>query len=92
VTKILLNWTPSMNEPPHEWLRQLFEFEYCPECGGDAEDHDVILVLGNYFARCSRSPFADITGSVRTVPSPIEQDDEDHRILHVPCLTPAEGA
>ena len=22
-----------------KWLRDLFEFEYCPECGGDAEDH-----------------------------------------------------
>ena len=80
----LPNWTPSMNEPPDEWLRRLFEFEFCPECGGDAEDHDVILVLGNYFARCKRSPFADTTGSVRPIPSPIEQGDEDHRILLVP--------
>jgi hypothetical protein len=88
----LPNWTPSMNEPPDECLRQFFEFEYCPECCGDAEDHDVCLVLGNYFARCKRSPFTDTTASVRTLPSPIDQDDNDHRILHVPCLTPAEGA
>ena len=53
-----------MNEPPGEWLRRLFEYEYCPECGGDAEDHDVCIVpgIGNYFARCKRSPFADTTG------------------------------
>ena len=36
--------------------RKLFEFEYCAECGGDAEDHEVCLVpgIGNYFARCKR--------------------------------------
>ena len=83
-----------MTELPDEWLRRLFEFEYCPECGGDAEDHELCIVpgMGTYFARCKRSPFADTTGSVRTLPSPIEQDEEDHRSLHVPCLTPAEGA
>lgn len=51
-----------MTEPPDVWMRRLFEFEYCPECGGDAEDHAVWIVLGNYFARCKRSPYADTTG------------------------------
>ena len=43
-----------MDETPEEWLEQLFEYEYCAECGGDAEDHEVCLVpgIGNYFARC----------------------------------------
>jgi hypothetical protein len=43
-----------MSETPEEWLEQLFEFEYCAECGGDSEDHEVCLVpgIGNYFARC----------------------------------------
>jgi hypothetical protein len=52
-----------MNEPPDEWLRRLFEYELCPECGGDAEDHEVCLVpgIGTYFARCKQSPFADIS-------------------------------
>lgn len=54
-----------MNEPPDEWLRRLFDFEYCPECGGDAEDHEVYLVLGNYFARCKRSSFADTAETIK---------------------------
>ncbi len=46
-----------MDENPDEWLERLFEFEYCAECGGDAEDHEVCLVLGmgTYFARCRRA-------------------------------------
>ena len=41
-------------ETPEDWLADLFEFEYCGECGGDAEDHEVCLVpgIGNFFARC----------------------------------------
>jgi hypothetical protein len=43
-----------MREAPSEWLERLFEFEFCAECGGDADDHEVCLVpgIGNYFARC----------------------------------------
>jgi hypothetical protein len=50
-----------MNEKPDQWLERLFEFEYCAECGGDADDHEVCVVpgIGTYFARCKRSPFAD---------------------------------
>ncbi len=43
-----------MIETPKEWLESLFEFEYCAECGGDADDHEVCIVpgIGTYFARC----------------------------------------
>lgn len=61
-------------EDPQQWLGRLFEFEYCPECGGDAEDHEVCLVLGNYFARCKHSPFADVPDS----------DNPDSRKLGLP--------
>jgi len=61
-----------MNESPDEWLERLFEFEYCPECGGDADDHEVCVVpgIGTYFARCKRSPFADTAekGVMNTLP------------------------
>jgi hypothetical protein len=59
-----------MNESPDEWLERLFEFEYCPECGGDADDHEVSVVLGNYFAWCKRSSFADTAeeGLMNTLP------------------------
>ena len=61
-----------MNEKPDEWLARLFEYEYCPECGGDAEDHEVCLVpgIGNYFARCKQSPFADTCGDGVTIKFP----------------------
>jgi len=41
-----------------EWGKELFEFEYCGECGKDWDEHDYILFQGNYFgngcwfARC----------------------------------------
>lgn len=50
----------SVPEPtnPHgetatEWLKQQFEFEYCHECGKDADKHTAVMVLGNWFARCN---------------------------------------
>ena len=47
-----------MNETPGDWLERQFEFEFCDECGGDAEDHEVCIVpgTGTYFARCLRPP------------------------------------
>jgi len=42
----------NLSIPPDVWLSELFESEYCPECGGDAEHHEAIPVLGNWFARC----------------------------------------
>ena len=41
-----------------EWLKELFEHEYCAECGGDAEHHTAIPFLGNWFARCD-FPFTE---------------------------------
>ena len=45
-----------MNKLPEltaeEWGKQLFEFELCSECGKDLEDHDIIKVMDNWFARC----------------------------------------
>jgi hypothetical protein len=35
-----------------EFLADLFEFELCDECMGDAEDHDAVEFMGNWFARC----------------------------------------
>ena len=45
-----------MDETPEEWLENLYEFEFCQECGFDAEDHEVCIVpvTGSYFARCLR--------------------------------------
>jgi hypothetical protein len=47
-----------MLESPESWLRDLFEFEFCAECGGDAEDHEVCAVpgMGTYFAKCLKPP------------------------------------
>ncbi|MHB1787789.1 MAG: hypothetical protein ACYCS7_16970 [Acidimicrobiales bacterium] len=59
----------TMIETPEEWLASLFEYESCPECGGDAEEHVVCLVpgIGNFFARCRQPggspPYADIPAS-----------------------------
>ncbi len=40
-----------------EFLEDLFEYEYCAECGGDAEDHIVVLdVLGLFHAYCLNHP------------------------------------
>ena len=46
-----------MSETPEAWIERLFEFNYCDECGGDVDDHEVCVVpgIGNYFARCRRA-------------------------------------
>lgn len=49
---LLEPYRKEQKETPQEWLDNLFEFELCSECGKDKEDHEVILFLGNYFARC----------------------------------------
>lgn len=46
-----------------KWLRELFEFEYCPECYGDDEDH--IPCHGPFglpFAMCKFAPIVDGVG------------------------------
>ncbi len=42
----------NLNIPFEQWLKKLFEYEYCAECHGDAVDHDAIPFNGNWFARC----------------------------------------
>jgi hypothetical protein len=44
---------------PAQWLIDLFEYEYCAECGGDAQHHTVVSVLDNPFARCDYPTDAD---------------------------------
>jgi hypothetical protein len=40
-----------------QFLEDLFEYEYWGECGGDTEDHIVMLdVLGLYHAFCLKPP------------------------------------
>jgi hypothetical protein len=40
-----------------QFLEELFEYEYCAECGGDIEDHRVVLdVLGLFHAYCLKLP------------------------------------
>ena len=52
-----------MDETPERWLADLFEYEFCPECGGDDEDHEVCVVpgMGTFFARCLRPGMAQAT-------------------------------
>ena len=49
----------NLNIPPDVWLKEQFEYEYCAECGGDAEDHDAVPLLGNWFARCKKEVVDD---------------------------------
>jgi hypothetical protein len=38
-----------------EFLNDLFEYENCAECGQGKENHVVIPLLGNWFAKCEIS-------------------------------------
>jgi len=40
------------NQTFEEWVKELFQCEYCSECGGDYYDHVANILLGNWFARC----------------------------------------
>ncbi len=40
------------------FLHELFEYEFCAECGGDAQHHTAVPFMGNWFARCD-CPCAD---------------------------------
>jgi hypothetical protein len=43
-----------------EFSSELFECEYCAECGGDAEDHiPTIGPFGLWFAMCKCTPIVD---------------------------------
>lgn len=51
--------TSENNQTPAEFLADLFEFEYCSECGGDAQHHTVCIgPFGLFFARCDFPPSA----------------------------------
>ena len=45
---------------------ELFEYEDCDDCGQGAENHDGLLVLGNWFHRCRE----------------VAEDSEDLRTRH----------
>lgn len=48
---------PNMEtQTANEWLAEQFEYNYCEECGGDAEHHTPVGVLGNWFAFCLYPP------------------------------------
>jgi hypothetical protein len=49
--------------PAAQWLAELFECEYCAECGGDAQHHTAVPFLGNWFARCN-FPADDYAGTL----------------------------
>lgn len=42
--------------PAKEWLEELFDSEYCCECGGDENHHTAVPHMGNWFARCDYPP------------------------------------
>ena len=43
-----------------KWLRDLFEYEYCHECYGDAEDHiPCVGPFGLPFAMCKFQPIQE---------------------------------
>lgn len=46
----------NLSRPPADWLREQFEFEFCAECGGDAQHHTAVPLMGNWFARCDHAP------------------------------------
>lgn len=59
-----------------EFLTELFEFEYCAECGGDVGDHTARLVLGNWFAWCESTVTIVLTEREQNLL--LAQADNDH--------------
>lgn len=49
----------NLSRPSADWLTEQFEFEYCAECGGDAQHHAAVPLMGNWFARCNCAPADD---------------------------------
>lgn len=50
---------PDTPQTADEFLSHLFEDAYCPECGGDAEHHEVIGDFpfpGTFYAHCQYEP------------------------------------
>lgn len=47
----------TMSIPAKQWLKELFEYENCPECGRGARGHTAVpFMFGNWFARCNPKP------------------------------------
>lgn len=44
-----------------EFANELFEYEYCADCGGDVEDHEGWIVLGHWFAHCKTTEGGETT-------------------------------
>lgn len=42
-----------------EWATDLFEFEYCAECGGDVDAHVPLVIMGHWFAQCTAVPCSE---------------------------------
>lgn len=60
---------PVTLQPPAEWLRAQFEFEWCPDCGRDHRHHTAIpSPFGHWFARCDREPVFTCSGEL--IPNP----------------------
>ena len=51
----------NLHIPADVWLAELFQFEFCEECGHDAEDHIAVPFLGNWFAIC-KNDLAELEG------------------------------
>lgn len=51
-----------------EWATDLFEYEYCSDCGGDTKDHLPGVMLGNWFAICA--PVSVLTETAEQVAGP----------------------
>lgn len=51
----------NLDQAPESWLEEQFEYEYCHECGGDAEHHDAAPFMGNWFAKCKEKVYDDPT-------------------------------
>ena len=46
----------NLNIDPEEWMKELFEYEYCCECGGDTRHHTAVPFMSNWLARCDFPP------------------------------------
>jgi len=42
----------NLNIPKKIWLKEMFKYHYCENCGGDIIHHTAIPFMGNWFARC----------------------------------------
>lgn len=82
----------NLTMPADAWLKEQFEFEYCPECGGDGRHHVASGVLGNWFAWCKHpipDTLEDFDAEIRRR---IERIEAGLPIVEEPSLPPSPGA